>query len=73
MLRTKKHLKYFSKSFCKDKTAVTLILMIAAVIIAIIVVANMEGKPKTPDPVDANKDGGTDVKADTKTANIEGV
>ena len=49
--RTKKHLKYFSKSFCQDKTALTLMFMIFVVSVAIIVVANMEGKvkPAVPD------------------------
>ena len=46
MQRTKKILNHFSGSFCKDKTAMTLLFLIIVTIIAIIVLSQMPAKNK---------------------------
>ena len=44
MQRTKKILNHFSSSFCKDKTAMTLLFLIVVTIIAIIALSQMPAK-----------------------------
>ena len=52
MSRTKKHLKYFGKSFCADKVALTMFFLIACCIVGIIIVSQLPDKtpasPATP-------------------------
>ena len=65
MVRSRKYLKYFGKSFCADKTAVTLMVLIVITLLAIIGVwfgvptpENAEVSGDKPDLSDFdNKDG----------------
>lgn len=44
MTRTKRHLAYFSKSFLRDKVAISFLLLIVCTIIAIIYVGTLPNK-----------------------------
>jgi len=51
MLRTKKHLRYFGKSFCADKTALSLCFLIVLTLAAIIIVSLLDPVVPPVEPV----------------------
>lgn len=54
LVRTKKYLAFFAKSFCTDKVALCLFCLILITAVMIIVALNLSDKVPAPEPTPVN-------------------